>query len=106
MNKDQIPLKIWLKEQLEKKGRGAKARLAEYLGIRRAAVFNMINLDPSKEMRLIKADELVKIIEFFEEVPACVQANSYKDQDFWEMYERADDRQKQIVHNLLRSLLE
>lgn len=57
----------WLRAQLEVAGRGAKQALADHLGFTRPdAITRILNTDPNKESRAIKASELVKMREFFE----------------------------------------
>ena len=59
----------WLRQQLEARGHGSKAgrpgASACRLGLPPDAVTRMIALDPNKEGRAIKADELMKIRQFF-----------------------------------------
>ncbi|MBX8803378.1 hypothetical protein HBA92_21890 [Ochrobactrum sp. MR28] len=59
----------WIADQLDKLGHGAKTNLATYLGVRPGAITRMINIMPGKEVREIKADELVKMKEFFGSQP-------------------------------------
>src|SRR5689334_301687 len=55
----------WLKANLDKAGRGAKKRLAEFLGVAPDAVTRMLNTDPNKESRDIRAREFERMREFF-----------------------------------------
>lgn len=57
--------RLWLVEQLEKRGRGARGALAAHLGIRNDAITRMTNLDGKKEAREISFAELVGMAEFF-----------------------------------------
>lgn len=52
--------------RLEKKGRGARAALAKYLGIRSDAVSRLVSNTPGAEQRSISAVELVKMAYFFD----------------------------------------
>lgn len=63
----QYALRIWLKEKLEEKGHGAKGALARHLGVKPDAVTRMMNTDPEKETRVIRAHELLQIRVFFGE---------------------------------------
>lgn len=54
---------------LEKRGRGSRKELAEYLGIRTDAITRMTNAEPGKEQREITAEELMKMAQFFGERP-------------------------------------
>ncbi|WP_254472617.1 MULTISPECIES: helix-turn-helix domain-containing protein [unclassified Bartonella] len=98
----QKELKIWIRKELDKMGRGSQAKLAAHLGIRRPAISNMINLNTNREMRDIKADELVKIMEFFKDSSPI--SGPYSD-DFLYLYSQANDSEKKIVEDLLKSLL-
>lgn len=66
MDENTDDIRGWLAAELEKMGRGAKGRLANYLGIRPDGVTRMLNAEPGKEVRGIKADELVKMRRFFQ----------------------------------------
>lgn len=57
----------WLKAELARKGYGAKSKLAAHLGLRAEAVTRILSND--KEPRVIQADELVKMSEFFGSAP-------------------------------------
>lgn len=63
-------IESYIREQirlrLEKKGRGARAALAKYLGIRADAVSRLASDTPGVEKRSISAEELVKIAYFFD----------------------------------------
>ncbi len=61
-------IRDWLASELQRKGHGAKGKLAEYLGIRADGVSRMLS-EKGKEGREIKGDELVKMGEFFGTVP-------------------------------------
>lgn len=59
-------IREWLRQQLDAVGHGAKQRLAKYLGFPRSdAITRMLNTDPTKETREIKAHELALMREFF-----------------------------------------
>lgn len=77
MSDPQHEIRIWMQAELSKRGHGAKGRLAKYLGIRPDAVTRMMNTDPAKETREIRANELIGMREFFgsqppEEAPPMV----------------------------------
>lgn len=57
--------RLWLAQQLERRGRGARGALASHLNIRNDAVTRMTNLDGKKEAREISLTELVGMAEFF-----------------------------------------
>lgn len=59
----------WLDENLKRMGRGSKGKLAEFLNVRADAITRMLNIEPGKETRDAKADELVRMAEFFGELP-------------------------------------
>lgn len=56
--------RIWLAEQLAKRGRGARSALAEHLGIRNDAITRMTNVGRKQERNITLA-ELVGMAEFF-----------------------------------------
>ncbi|WEK50342.1 MAG: S24 family peptidase [Candidatus Kaistia colombiensis] len=62
-------LRTWLDGQIEKKGHGARKKLAECLGVGSSAITRMTSTDPGKESREITAAELLKMAEFFGEFP-------------------------------------
>lgn len=66
--------RIWLAEQLEKKGRGARGALAAHLGVRNDAITRMTNLDGKKEARDISLEELIGMAEFFAAEPPGLSA--------------------------------
>lgn len=66
----------WLDEQLTKKGRGSKGRLAEFLNLRADAITRMLNTEPGKEVREAKPHELRKMAEFFGETPPGIIAST------------------------------
>lgn len=67
-------IRDWLQAELDRKGHGAKGALARYLGIRSDAVSRMLNTEPGKELREIKAEELVKMSEFLGSAPPDLDA--------------------------------
>ncbi|WP_039759045.1 hypothetical protein, partial [Bartonella queenslandensis] len=67
MESDQ--LKAWLNEQLAKNGHGSKKMLAKHLGVLPSTLSSMLNNSENSEKnkpkpRSIRADELIKIIDF------------------------------------------
>lgn len=58
----------WLRSQLEKAGRGARKRLAQHLGVSPNAITRMLNTDPGKEARDIRAAEMDQMRAFFREI--------------------------------------
>jgi SOS-response transcriptional repressor LexA len=61
---DQI--REWLRDRLDERGHGARQALARHLGLERPdAITRMLNTDPKKETRLVKAHELEAMREFF-----------------------------------------
>lgn len=65
----QDKIKIWVKEQLSAMPRGSKKKLADCLGITPTQATRLLNTEPGKERRSIRADDLVKITEFFGRLP-------------------------------------
>lgn len=89
MNTDmdlQTNIKLWVSNSLEKMPRGAKTRLAAHLGITPTQLYKMLNTEAGKEHRVIRADEYVKIAEFFGETP-----------DNLIQFFNADDSKKQLL---------
>lgn len=70
-------IRLWMKAELEKLGHGAKGKLAAALGVRADAITRMTNTDPTKkEVREIKAQELVIMSQFFgSEPPVRINTN-------------------------------
>lgn len=61
-------MRDWLAAELDKHPRGVKGQLAKALGVRADAIGRMLNTDPGKETRDIKAHEFLKMQEFFLEL--------------------------------------
>ena len=67
MTNPQQQYKLWLKNELEKRPRGTKGALARFLGVSADAVTRMANVESGKEVRDIKAHELLLMKQFFSE---------------------------------------
>lgn len=67
MSDPQHDIKVWMQAELSKRPHGTKGRLAKFVGVRADAITRMMNTDPKKEHREIKAHELPRIREFFSE---------------------------------------
>ncbi len=65
MSDPQHDIRIWGQAELAKRGHGAKGALAKYLGVRADAVTRMMNTDPNKETREIRAHEHELMRQFF-----------------------------------------
>jgi len=65
MDEKRKQIRDWMQAELQRMGHGAKGRLAEYLGIRADGITRMLNAEPGKETREVKASELVRMEEFF-----------------------------------------
>lgn len=101
--KDQI--RIWIKDQLAAQGHGAKGRLAEFLGVRPDIITRMLNTDPDKETRVIRAEELVKISEFFgSPPPGIAETLTIVDADFARLYNSVADEKKAELKRFLEYL--
>jgi SOS-response transcriptional repressor LexA len=66
--------RLWLSEQLKRRGRGAASKLADHLRIRADAISRILNPDAKKETRRISLQELIGMAEFFEEEPPGLKA--------------------------------
>ena len=73
MNDKRQEIRDWLQAELDRRGHGAKGQLAKFLGITNDGVTRMLNTKPGKEGRQIKADELVKMGEFFGSAPPIIK---------------------------------
>jgi hypothetical protein len=69
MRDNRKQIRDWMQAELNRKGYGAKGKLAEYLGIRPEGVTRMLKDEPGKEGREVAADELLKMSEFFGAAP-------------------------------------
>ncbi|EJF87813.1 hypothetical protein ME1_00983 [Bartonella vinsonii subsp. arupensis OK-94-513] len=104
MESDQ--LKAWLKEQLAKNGHGSKKMLAEHLGVLPSTLTSMINnsgtsgKNKSIKPRLIKATELIKIIDFFGEIPPFLIKES---EQFIRLYYQANPEVQKAVLTILQN---
>lgn len=65
MSDPQRDIRVWVQAELAKRGHGAKGMLAKHLDVRPDAITRMMNTDPGKETREIRAHELVKMRQFF-----------------------------------------
>ncbi|MER9355518.1 XRE family transcriptional regulator [Mesorhizobium sp. M0514] len=65
MNDPQRDIRVWLHDELSQRGRGVKVALAKRLGIRPDAITRMMNMDPNKETREIRAHEADAMRRFF-----------------------------------------
>ncbi|AQS41377.1 MAG: Hypothetical protein BHV28_06740 [Candidatus Tokpelaia hoelldobleri] len=69
MNSGQEMLRSWLADKLAERGHGAQAALSAHLGLRDKTVSRMLKPSPEQGYRLIKANELARMMEFFGEMP-------------------------------------
>ncbi len=65
MTDPEYETRVWLAENLARMGHGSKGRLAAFLRVRPDAITRMANTDPEKEVREIRAHELLKMRAFF-----------------------------------------
>ena len=63
---EQSEYRIWLSQQLDGLGRGARLRLAKFLGRSPDQITRMTNIDPNKESRDISLAERLSIQEFMD----------------------------------------
>ncbi len=95
----------WINEQLEARGHGAKGQLAEYLNVRNDVITRMLNTDPEKESRVIRAEELVKISEFFGAPPPRISDTlNVIDADFARIYNQFDEKKRAELKRYLEYL--
>lgn len=69
MNSGQEMLRNWLADKLEERGAGAIAALSAHLGLRDKTISRMLRPSSEQGYRLIKANELVRMMDFFGEMP-------------------------------------
>ncbi|OPB29549.1 transcriptional regulator [Bartonella sp. WD12.1] len=91
-------LRLWLNEQLAKKGHGSKKMLAEHLGILPSTLTSILN--SSGANRSIKADELIKIINFVGEIPPFLIKGSGQ---FVSLFYQANPEVQQAVLTILQN---
>ncbi|AQX19247.1 MULTISPECIES: transcriptional regulator [Bartonella] len=91
-------LRLWLNEQLAKKGHGSKKMLAEHLGILPSTLTSILN--NSGTNRSIKADELIKIINFVGEIPPFLIKGSGQ---FVSLFYQANPEVQQAVLTILQN---
>lgn len=84
MTDPQDEIRVWLGDELASRPRGTKGRLATYLGIRADAITRMLNSEPGKETRQIKADEHQKMIRFFEDLDREAEKDFNQPEDYSE----------------------
>ncbi|WP_375663820.1 XRE family transcriptional regulator [Bartonella sp. CL63NXGY] len=96
-------LKAWLNEQLAKNGHGSKKMLAKHLGILPSTLSNILNNSAKNKPikpRLIRADELIKIIDFFGEIPPFLIKES---EQFIRLYYQAKPEVQKAVLTILQN---
>ncbi|UGQ22180.1 XRE family transcriptional regulator [Brucella anthropi] len=97
----------WIAEQLEARGHGARGELADHLGLKPGMITRMLNKDPSKETRVIRADELVKISEFFGAPPPGIADTMMEiDGEIVRRYHSLDEKKRAQLIGYLDSLIE
>lgn len=95
----------WITDQLKARGRGSKRELSEHLGVRPDVITRMLNTDPNKETRVIRADELVRISEFFGAPPPGIAGQTaILDEDFARIFNSADEKKKAEIKRYLEYL--
>ncbi|AQS41376.1 MAG: Hypothetical protein BHV28_06730 [Candidatus Tokpelaia hoelldobleri] len=62
-------LRNWLTDKLKERGHGTAALLADYIKVHRNVISKIISPAKGVGPRMIKADELAKMIDFFGEAP-------------------------------------
>lgn len=62
--KAQDELRHWIRKQIAARGRGARANLADFLGLTPLKITYMLNIKAGKQTRNILADEWLKILLF------------------------------------------
>lgn len=58
-------MRLWVRSKLAERGRGSRKKLADFLGLTSDQITRMLNIEEGKETRGIKADEWLKIKNFF-----------------------------------------
>lgn len=101
----QNEIRSWISSQLENMGHGSKGKLAAHLGVRADAITRMLNTEPGKEARVIRADELVKIREFFNAAPPGLELSSdEEDKEFFSLYGDATPEERAAAKAFLKTL--
>lgn len=101
----QNEIRAWISSELEKMGRGSKGKLAAHLGVRPDAITRMLNTAPDKEARFIRADELVKLRDFFGAVPPGMEPHqTEKEDEFFTLYDSATEEEREAVKAFLKTL--
>lgn len=94
----QEQLRLWLVEKLNNKGRGSKKELAAALGVLPSTLTSILKNENGH--RAIKIDELVKIINFFNEIPPFLLGN---EADFIKLFYRSPPHVQDAVITLLQN---
>lgn len=100
-------LRLWLKRKLQEKGHGAAAQLADYMKVRRNALSKILKPSFEQGYRAIKADELIKMAEFFGEMPPGLAQTEIQasHSELIALFEQAAPEQQQLILSLLKSLI-
>lgn len=102
----QEKIRQWISLKLSERGHGSRGELASHLGVRPDVVTRMLNSQPGKETRVIRAQELIKISEFFGETPPGLDVSNSNDDNFIEIYRHSDSETKIALQSYLKFLLD
>jgi phage repressor protein C with HTH and peptisase S24 domain len=69
MADNRAEIRAWLRTELQKAPYGTKTKLADHVGLRPDMITRIINEEPGKETRDVKAHELALMVEFFGTAP-------------------------------------
>lgn len=106
MDNRQGILREWLATKLEEAGHGSKSQLAEYMAIYPNAISRMLKSPDERFYRLIKADELSKMIEFFGEAPPGFNPPlSEEREELFSLYDSLSLKQQAAIMVLLRAFV-
>lgn len=105
----QDKIKIWIKQQLALMGHGSKKKFADFMGLTPTKVTRMLNTDVGKEHRIIRADEYIKIAEFFKKMPADLVPSFASDEGKKQLiaiYESVSPELQNAILVMVRALAE
>lgn len=105
----QDKIKVWVKQQLAEMKHGSKKSLADFLDVTPTQLTKMLNTEPGKEHRVIRAEEFVKIAEFFGKTPDGLippLSNDDGKKQLLSIYDRVSPELQHAILAMVRALAE
>ena len=102
-------IKVWVKNQLKPMPRGTRKKLADFLEITPTQLTRLLNLEAGKEPRSMRADEFLKIVEFFGKWPDNLTSSIFPDsrkQHLLAMFDAVSPEWQQAILAMVEALVQ